>query len=386
MTIPDPSFKKPNAERYRPLEGETRLLFWRDACLASRSTAEACRRCEEACPVAALRVHGDGPERVADCLGCGRCTAACPTGALAVKGFQNVALPNSNAAMRVECWKVPHTSTAANTIRVPCLGGVTLPQLLSWYADAPERPVRFVEHGWCTACSAGRVRHPGNAVLHKAIKLLEACGQPAEARPAWESQPLALKLMPGSIPDSITRETVGRRAFFRRFVSEVTASAAPPESDPVPIKALRRQSACPMPAREQETALLKKIAAHYGRASPDTVRPMLKISPGCQHHAVCSGICPTGALAIHEEAGQTEVVFDPDACVACGLCKQSCPEGAISLQAEGGASGIQLLSTYKAITCVHCHCEFAGVSEDVCPACRKRQQQTRNLFGTFNAL
>ncbi|RZI40402.1 hypothetical protein EGT07_23995 [Herbaspirillum sp. HC18] len=382
----DASTASPVPERYRPFDGEARLLFWRDACVSARSAPDACRRCEEICPAAALSVRNDGPELLNACLGCGRCAAACPTGALAVKGFSNATLPTGNATIRVECWKVPRTLHRGDTISVPCVGGVTLPQLLGWSAAAADRQILFVEHGWCSSCAAGEVRHPGNAVLLQANRVLEACGRSSGTLLAWESHPLPLKLMPRDIPQPVAAETIGRRAFFRRFVSEVAASVPPPPAALAPIKPLRRQSSCPMPAQEQVHALLQQISAHYGNASPDALRPVLKISDGCQHHGVCGGVCPTGALAMYDEAGESGIEFNPNTCIACGLCARSCPESAITIDAQGGSAGIRRLTRYTSAVCTNCHREYAGDAHGkLCPACEKQRAQARNLFGTFNA-
>ncbi|WP_168798565.1 4Fe-4S binding protein [Herbaspirillum sp. ST 5-3] len=386
MNSTDTSFANPVPERYRPFEGEARLLFWRDACVSARSAPDACRRCEEICPAAALSVRNDGPEMLAACLGCGRCAASCPTGALAVKGFNNAKLPNGNAVLHVECWKVPRALHRSDTISVPCLGGITLPQLLGWAAAAADRKILFVEHDWCSACSAGGVRHPGNAVLQQANRMLEACGRPPATLPAWASHPIPLKLMPREIPPPVAAEAIGRRAFFRRFVHEVAASMPAPPAAPAPIKPLRRKLSCPMPAQEEVHALLVQLAAHYGHASPDALRPVLKISEGCQHHGVCSGVCPTGAIAMYDEADEIGIEFDPDICIACGLCARSCPESAITIDAQGGSSGIQRLTRYTSVVCTNCHREYVGdENSKLCPACTKQRTQVRNLFGTFNA-
>lgn len=380
------SSNDPLPERHRAFKAEPRLLYWRDACAAARSAPEACQRCEDICPASALSVRNDGPELAAACLGCGRCAAACPTGALAVKGFKDEALPAGNASLRIECWKVPNSLLTGDTIRVPCLGGVTLAQLLRWCDSAAERPITFVEHGWCTGCSAGGVRHPGNAVVLQANRLLEACGKPSDLQAAWESKPFPIKYMPLDIPTPAAGEMLGRRAFFRRFVSEVAASVPASAAAPAPVKSLRRQSGCPMPAREQVLALLPALAAQYARPVPQGWLPTLKISDACQHHGVCGGVCPTGALTLYKNAGDTGIEFDSELCIACDLCSRSCPEQAITVQAHGGSIGSQRLTLTQIIECTSCRREYASAGNNrLCPTCQKQQEQGRSLFGMFNA-
>lgn len=40
-------------------------------------------------------------------------------------------------------------------------------------------------------------------------------------------------------------------------------------------------------------------------------------------NAVCSQVCPTGAMQIDREAGIVRV--DQDSCIACGQCEDACP-------------------------------------------------------------
>ncbi|PIP44599.1 MAG: (Fe-S)-binding protein [Deltaproteobacteria bacterium CG_4_10_14_3_um_filter_60_8] len=49
----------------------------------------------------------------------------------------------------------------------------------------------------------------------------------------------------------------------------------------------------------------------------------------CVQCGVCTGICPTGALAI-ERPGMA-VLFEPDRCTGCGLCVAVCPVRAMEV-------------------------------------------------------
>jgi ferredoxin len=47
----------------------------------------------------------------------------------------------------------------------------------------------------------------------------------------------------------------------------------------------------------------------------------------CVHCGACTGLCPTGALAVVPP--EMKVAFDVQKCVACGMCGLVCPFGAM---------------------------------------------------------
>jgi L-aspartate semialdehyde sulfurtransferase ferredoxin len=47
----------------------------------------------------------------------------------------------------------------------------------------------------------------------------------------------------------------------------------------------------------------------------------------CVHCGACTGLCPTGALAV--VLPDLKVAFDVEKCVACGMCGLVCPFGAM---------------------------------------------------------
>lgn len=53
----------------------------------------------------------------------------------------------------------------------------------------------------------------------------------------------------------------------------------------------------------------------------------------CYQCGACTGICPTGALAIHRP--DMAVIFSPDKCTACGLCVSVCPARAMEVSLNG---------------------------------------------------
>ncbi|HIJ89417.1 MAG: 4Fe-4S binding protein [Desulfobulbaceae bacterium] len=53
----------------------------------------------------------------------------------------------------------------------------------------------------------------------------------------------------------------------------------------------------------------------------------------CYQCGACTGICPTGALALHRP--DMAVLFDEEKCTACGLCVSVCPARAMEVSLNG---------------------------------------------------
>ena len=367
---------------FQPLPGDGRVAFAAESCLAARSLPGACLRCEKACPVAAVRVGEAGPELVADCLGCGRCAAACPTGALTVQGFAgDWALPPGNAPLRIECWKVRESFSGHTALRVPCLGGIGIEQVLEWLARPGEKAIQFVDRGWCRECRAGGDPHPVQALIAEARRILAACGRDTPQRISLVREPLPLRLMPETIPEPATQDRLGRRAFFRRFAVAVAQTLQAP---PPAVPRRRRGSDFPLPKRQRALAALASMTQRPVERLPAAVLPGLTLQKDCDHLGVCAGMCPTGALYAYEDDGHAGIGFEPRDCVACGLCAQACPARAIAVRPTGepGQAAARILSRWPLVACTNCLTPFAAGGATLCPACRRNRTMSQQLFGT----
>src|SRR5690606_5012751 len=127
-----------------------------------------------------------------------------------------------------------------------------------------------------------------------------------------------------------------------------------------------------------------------------------RMSGACAFCALCSRVCPTGALEFRKE-GKPEMdnsylsvaikstVVDDAKCVHCGLCSDVCPQACIELQdrqlAEDGSLRVSGRTLIDLNRCVHCgwcasvcpmgaisfEKPFAGVysrDDNVCQACK----------------
>ncbi|MDH4320180.1 MAG: 4Fe-4S binding protein [Desulfobulbaceae bacterium] len=52
----------------------------------------------------------------------------------------------------------------------------------------------------------------------------------------------------------------------------------------------------------------------------------------CYECGACTGVCPTGALSVHQP--DMAIPFDPKKCTACGLCVPVCPVRAMQVSLD----------------------------------------------------
>jgi ferredoxin len=386
---------QPNSHgaRYGRLQDGAPLGLHLDACLAARSKHSECRACEAICPPRVLTVvAGEGPALEDGCLGCGRCAAACLTGALAVPGFATRGLSPRGGTVMVECWKVPRSESPPGALRVPCLGGLRVSQLLELRAEAPERDIVLADRGWCARCSAScRQAHPAARNVERANRLMGEAGVPAALHIRFEEVCLPAQGMPERIPEADAEQAISRRAFFSSLAGRVSATV----NDIVQIVPVEgeefepdRRSSIRSYERERTLALIQRVASHWRHPIPRSLFNILEVSAACRDHGVCAATCPTGALyRYREEVDRSRgLAFDAWRCIGCGHCEKVCPEGAIRLE-RGAAAGVpsdpRPLTRFSAAACAECGASFStrsGEEETLCMNCRKRRELARSAF------
>ncbi len=366
-----------------------RVRFLASACVAQRSGRLACDECVTACPALSLHWSDKGPGVESSCIGCGRCAAVCPSGALSVAGFNHPApLPDRNT-VSLECWKVPISASTTSSVRVPCLGGVSAAQWLSLVEAANGRLVVVVDRGWCCQCGANlpnQARSPWARTLNPVREILTELDWPQARQPRVHLDPLPARLMPSQIP-SDTPPSLARRSFFRKLGHEaqrVVGVEDKQQGQPSP-RALKAQR-MPMPQREQLLASARQLSRAEKRPMPAAPYQALTLSTDCDHNGVCAGVCPSGALALFEDAEGVGLQFDAERCLDCGLCVKSCPHQALVLTPASVAPALghpQRISTHGERTCQHCRQRFYGAAHaSTCPDCKRKRQLGAALFGT----
>lgn len=348
----------------------------RSACLRSRLRTSGCSACADACPAQALRVGRDGVTLQAGCTGCGRCRAACPMGAIAVSGFGAAAEREARAGgatLLVDCARFGVASAAPDSIRVPCLGGLSPGDLLALCARAAGRTVLLADHDACMGCDSGRTAHAAAAVLQTVTELMREANVPEERLPRLvrrPPQPLAA--------DPMQSEGRARRGFFSALVHPAASEGG--------TAAAGRAS----PARQQAVAALRTLAARHQGRVPQRLFHRVEVGPSCQGHRGCAAACPTGALLRYRDArtGRAGIAFDAQLCIGCAHCAQTCPEQALTLLRGAGSPDVaaRVLTAFPERECTDCGARFAApapAAQAQCASCRRAAELARSAFAAL---
>lgn len=304
--------------------------------------------------------------------------AACPSGALRAEGFQAAPEPTRRTTVHVDCSRSDDAAHEA-LMRMPCLGGVSVVQLLSWWLAAGDAVLRFIDHGWCEHCPVGGGGFAARDVVQQANAWLADCGVASEHLVQIMSGPRA----PAQAyrPATTDQPPVSRRAFLRRVSSEPAwrePDAGPPEGP----RAAWCRDPVPLPAREALLQLLQTIADRHGRALPERALPSIDVAARCTDDGVCAGSCPTGALVRREEGDALSLSFDAARCVACGRCEAVCAQGALRL-GQGGTTGSTTVHQRRLRDCLQCGASFVPSADDtLCPRCLAHRRLAGAMFGT----
>lgn len=369
---------------FRRLNAQASVGLCVEACLPLRTHHAECDACVAVCPVGVL-ARSDGGFSLADgCLGCGRCMAACPMGALTVSGFGLDAVAEDNrGALCIDCQRVPASAAPAGTLRVPCLGGLTVSRLLALRRLAGTRPIHLLDRGGCMRCPAGQgTKHPVRATLTRARAWLQEAGVPESQWPVLRKQALPpSRRARTASPDQDRAPPLSRRDFFGRLTRQVAGAVSAAMDDTAGATAhgvgAGRRYTAPVRSleRDRQLVLLQQLAMQHDRRVPAHFFPAIEVEETCRNHRLCVALCPTGALRAYDDGGDSGVVFDASACIACGCCEKVCPEEALRLRPQGNGATPQTplpLTRHALHVCEDCCAEFADPEDEThCPTCRK---------------
>ncbi len=361
--MPRARAQRARAPRVETLREGRALGFRSDACLNAVRADYGCDVCVGACPADALAVSGFGVALGESCLDCGLCVAACPTGALDLPAL---AVPDAGAPIRLDCSRAePETGVT----QVPCLGALGVERLLESMVPGAA-PLTLLDRGLCGTCPlSGGDPAPWAAAIAEAAALAAEAG----AHPATPPRVEAAARPRRSVREA--PENPARRALFRRVTT--------PEPAPPPTWA--RVGKIAAPARARRLAALAALAP----APPAAAFPVAAATEACRLHGLCAAVCPTGALALGQDAGRLVLAFDAARCIGCGDCAPVCPEGALSIDVSAAGrvaapEGPEILAARASRDCADCGRAFTpDAGEATCPACARSTSLIRETVGLF---
>ena len=331
------------------------LNFDMDVCAAGESSQEGCTACVEACPHEAVdrpRIDEVAFDEIS-CQNCGACTSSCPTGAVKLREPSNERLAREVEAL----------------LEVPDTGGLLLrrnpaidPQVIA-FVCSEHAARRLREYGRRAARGdggggSGESYHP---ILPVRVNCTDTVGE-AHAMHALaagadgvaivgcgdrclHSGPDPKAALVERLNTATTDLGLGERVSFfapeedsEEFAADLDEFASDLGESPVPVGhtatgeiAADRKN----PAFDNHGWTLESVRAilEYVEPERDVIRGLtdfgrIEVSDdACTFTPTCSNLCPTDAI---RRTG-TELQFNHERCVNCGLCEEGCPETAITM-------------------------------------------------------
>lgn len=344
-------------------------------CTAHRHHVSPCRRCESACPSAALTVDR-GPALDSErCDACGLCAAACPAGALRLHRLSLSRLQQSETRVYT-CRRAPAQQDAQV---MPCLGCLTADHLICLGLARPAAPVILLS-GKCDGCAHTLGRSLLEAALQRSAGILATAGAAQVAirevptAPESHASSGSMCASPGGPPEPAAA-TDDADTDWLAGVSQLNHLAAT-IVDEHPLIPPADQLAPMIPRRRTAWLTLARQWDWSSQTVPCERLPFstITLSPGCNGCGMCARFCPSGSLSVRDDV----ITQAPEICLACGLCEALCPRGLISFEQSVDLDGLghrrrRILKVFESGRCPVCGHRYlwdAGARQTACPACR----------------
>lgn len=345
-------------------------------CVRVYSKASDCTKCQDICPISAIRFDDNIPLVEDVCIDCGGCIGTCPTEAISLKEFDTMDFIFTHLESDehlISCKK-----------NIPCLALLSVENLISLALLSKET---ILDLGHCATCE---IRTPLQEEIQKNIQ---------ETNIFLESIQSSKRILAEDIgyEESQQKEESNRRDFLKKFSldgalkSKIEFEKAIEEEEKNEVSledsARIRQKSIPN-KRKLLFMALKKVEKpkeyHTFMHQDISFTSQKNINAACDNCSMCYRICPTGAL--QSDRRQTKIDFDSLLCVKCALCHDVCEPDAITLAPYTTRSifepKVEELTNFKVMRCDECANYFTYFGgEKMCPRCKVEEEEAKSLWG-----
>ena len=357
-----------------------------ERCLNNRSSADYCRVCVDVCPLHAIELCVDGVRfDASQCNECALCVSDCPTETFRHGEFAPLDVVASAAGKKelgLICRSSDVRKVMTGSQAIPCLGLLDDKLLVALRAAGVEQ-LYLYGLNQCGTC----LSRVGGQRLSQTVQ---------RASPALQSYfPVMTDMSdqvnviaPAMLADRPDREAIekpmSRRGFLgamAKDVAHVAISTLPdslqPESDH--IGSMKNESMLKHLPQSQQLALTNVQTLEISTGTSKWFHEVRAIGE-CNACAICSLVCPTGALIAEKVKHVWQLQHRRAACIACGLCNSLCPLQALQLFALSDETFIadevaQTLYQCRQSVCTVCGHSFSSSDgqESLCRACENER-------------
>lgn len=312
-------------------------------CSRVRAVVSKCRRCEEVCPVDAIRITQDEIQ-LEPCINCGLCTMVCPTNALKWNHPPLIQLYNQwvsvpSKKITITCRPMLEQYRNMDVKSVPCLGMIPAEFWIGLGRNLQEIHL-ICDQGFCDQCQVktgwdclqqqlneadmvksviglhGEFQMTDEEIDHDRRRMLSALFEEAK-----EANTIAVKEM------LEVNQTISPFEKFDKYIeAEDQLKEMADEVQAMKMSIVDKLLQDALMHTDKREIILSQL-----KQDEDLAEQMHFSLPhakdSCTLCGACAFLCPTDALYSDEDS----LILAPSKCVSCNLCVEICWEKHIEL-------------------------------------------------------
>jgi ferredoxin len=291
-------------------------------CVRSRFVRSGCRECIDACPQDAITIEGREIKVNGSCNGCNGCIPACPNGAiysaLSAPAIKKIEETKGNQITFV-CRKYKGGNGLSGFVKVECIGGVELPDILAGLERSQEVIIALPG---CGNCENRKAMRGFRRIVNSARSIISMT---------------KMGMIRIVSTDSINSKSGSKKSDSVDLDRRQLFSFIAKKSINIKVKENRAEEARRQGMNRARALLYARLSARrqdlHGELPEGIPSGEISIDGtkcfGCN---VCEHVCPGGAIKRVEKEEQVSIMFNPTWCTACNACVSACLAGAVTLK------------------------------------------------------